>query len=128
MHRMRLMPHMRRTFRPDNQRMTDEITVEFDTALQSLDALQAAVYRLVGHATCQINQVDGRYFCRLTPSRSKSGKENTDTSELKEHFSYLVADENLRERIAIKTDPLRNLILSLAFGSLAAQQSDKPRT
>jgi hypothetical protein len=39
-------------------------------------------------------------------------------------FLELVTDENLRETMARKSEPLRNLILSLAFGSLA-QPVDK---
>ena len=34
----------------------------------------------------------------------------------------LVTDENLRARVAERTDGVRNVILALAFGSLAAQQ------
>ena len=32
-------------------------------------------------------------------------------------FLDLVTDENLRERIAVQTEPTRNLILALAFGA-----------
>ncbi len=38
--------------------------------------------------------------------------------------SLLVADENLRARVAEKTEGVRNVILALAFGSLAASQKD----
>jgi hypothetical protein len=37
---------------------------------------------------------------------------------------YLLADENLRTRVAEKTEGVRNVILALAFGSLAANQND----
>jgi hypothetical protein len=37
-----------------------------------------------------------------------------------------VTDENVREALRAKTEPVRNLILSLSFGSLAAQSLDKP--
>jgi hypothetical protein len=43
---------------------------------------------------------------------------------LKERFLNLVADENLRTRVAEKTEGVRNVILALAFGSLAATQKD----
>jgi hypothetical protein len=42
-----------------------------------------------------------------------------DAEALKIQFLDLVTDENLRERIAQRTDGVRNVILSLAFGSLA---------
>jgi hypothetical protein len=43
---------------------------------------------------------------------------------LKERFLNLVADENLRARVAEKTEGVRNVILALAFASLAATQKD----
>jgi hypothetical protein len=49
-----------------------------------------------------------------------------DSETLRARFLDLVADENLRESIAARTEPVRNLILSLAFGSLAAEE--KPDT
>jgi hypothetical protein len=49
---------------------------------------------------------------------------SSDTEALKSHFLDLVTDENLRERIAARTEGLRNVILSLAFGSLANTQND----
>jgi hypothetical protein len=35
--------------------------VEFDASIQSLSALEAAAYRLIGTATCQIKRTDGRF-------------------------------------------------------------------
>jgi hypothetical protein len=48
-----------------------------------------------------------------------------DTATLKTRFLDLVTDENLRERITARTDGVRNVILSLAFGSLANSQNDR---
>jgi His-Xaa-Ser system protein HxsD len=105
---------------------TTDLLVEFDAGLQSLGALQAAAYRLIGRATCQIDQVSGRLVCRLTSASNstKSKKVPADFEALKTLFLDLVTDENLRERIAAKTDGVRNVILSLAFGSLANLQND----
>lgn len=105
--------------------MLREISVEFDVATQSLAALNAAAYRLIGTATCKVEQNGSRYVCRLT-SREGVGKSLTpDLDSLRTHFIDLVTDENLREQLAAKTEPVRNLILSLAFGSLVAQRDDK---
>ena len=38
------------------------------------------------------------------------------------HFLDLVTDENLREKIAAETNGVRDVILALAFGTLAAKQ------
>lgn len=100
--------------------MPGETVVDFDAAIQSLSALNAAAYRLVDVAACQIDQADGRYVCRLSPT----GTEQTDS--LRARYLQLVTDENLRESLRAKTEPVRNLILSLAFGALAAQSGDDP--
>ena len=48
-----------------------------------------------------------------------------DAEALKIQFLDLVTDENLRERIAQRTDGVRNVILSLAFGSLANSSNNR---
>jgi His-Xaa-Ser system protein HxsD len=98
--------------------------VDFDSATQSLAALNAAAYRLIGTATCEIEQDGLRYVCRLTSSKGTGKDGDPDADALRSHFIDLVTDENLRERLAAKTEPVRNLILSLAFGSLATEAHD----
>src|ERR1700688_1350943 len=112
------MPLTLRMLQVDN----DSI-VEFSTSVQSLEALQAAAYRLIGSATCTIDQVADRFICRLTPAKGPTKKELLDRETLRTHFIDLVTDENLREKVAAKTEGVRNVILSLAFGSLASSQN-----
>lgn len=100
-----------------------EIAVDFDSSLQSLAALEAAAYRVIGIATCQIDRVADRFVCRLTLLPNSSKRENISLDELRIRFMNLVTDENLRARVSEKTDGVRNVILALAFGSLAASQS-----
>ncbi|MCP3414212.1 hypothetical protein NLM16_08880 [Bradyrhizobium brasilense] len=100
-----------------------EVAVEFDSSIQSLGALDAAAYRLIGTATCQVNRAGDHYVCHLVSSDSKNGAV-LSSDELKERFLYLVADENLRARVAEKTAGVRNVILALAFGALAANQNN----
>jgi His-Xaa-Ser system protein HxsD len=101
-----------------------EVVVDFDSSVQSLEALDAAVYRLIGTATCRINRVADRFICRLAPTASPQKGRPLSSDDLKERFLNLVADENLRSRVAVKTEGVRNVILALAFGSLAATQND----
>jgi His-Xaa-Ser system protein HxsD len=103
-----------------------ELVLEFGASVQSVGALQAAAYRLIGSATCQIDQVAGRLVCRIIPVSRPNRKAFADAEALRTHFLQLVADENLRERIAARTDGVRDVILALAFGSLAHSQSDRP--
>src|SRR4051794_10985629 len=74
-------------------------TVDFDSSIQSLQALDAAAYRLIGTATCQIDRVADRYVCRLVPSTSSLKRDVLNPEDLKERFLNLVADENLRARV-----------------------------
>jgi His-Xaa-Ser system protein HxsD len=117
---MRLMPQAVKTLGGPS----GEITVDFDANTQGIPALDAAAYRLIGTATCQIDRVADRYVCRLTPSVSSAKRDVPSDGGLKERFLNLVADENMRARVAEKTDGVRNVILALAFGSLAASQGD----
>lgn len=94
-----------------------EVVVDFSSSIQSLDALQEAAYRLIGHATCHIDEADGRYVCRLTSSQSQ-----LDGDDLRSHFLNLVTDENLRAKVGNETGRLRDVIVALAFGSLAQEQ------
>ena len=101
-----------------------EIAVDFDSSIQSLGALDAAAYRLIGAATCRIDRVGDRYVCRLAPTANPQKGAALSADDLKERFLNLVTDENLRTRVAEKTEGVRNVILALAFGSLAATQKD----
>jgi His-Xaa-Ser system protein HxsD len=101
-----------------------ELAVDFDSSIQTLGALEAAAYRLIGTATCQIERINDRFVCHLTAQIHPPRREQLNTDSLKVKFLNLVADENLRARVAEKTDGVRNVILALAFGSLAASQQE----
>lgn len=91
-----------------------DVVIDFSASIQSLGALQEAAYRLIGQASCHIDEADGRYVCRLSPSQPQ-----LQSDELRSHFLNLVNDENLREKVSRETDRLRDVIVALAFGSLA---------
>jgi His-Xaa-Ser system protein HxsD len=101
-----------------------EVAVDFDSSVQSLAALDAAAYRLIGAATCRIDRVGDRYVCRLAPTINPKKGAALSADDLKERFLNLVTDENLRTRVAEKTEGVRNVILALAFGSLVNSQNN----
>ena len=101
--------------------MAEAVIVEVDGGVHSLDAVTAAAYRLIDAATCQIEKSGQAIVCRLTPKESAKA----DSEALRLRFLDYVTDESVRERLALKVEPLRNLILSLAFGALASQSTDK---
>jgi His-Xaa-Ser system protein HxsD len=123
MHRMHPMRHMPPA---DKGPLASPVmaAVDFHSSIQSLEALNAAAYRLIGTATCQIDRVEDRYVCRLLASTRRPGNDVLSPDDLKERFLNLVTDENLRTRVAEKTEGVRNVILALAFGSLATTQQD----
>jgi len=92
------------------------VTVEFATSAQDLAPLQSAAYRILGLATCQIDEVGDRYRCELT---SRADDSTVELQALKTRFLDFVTDENLRHRISRDTEGVRNVILALAFGALA---------
>jgi His-Xaa-Ser system protein HxsD len=93
-----------------------DVVVDFSASMQSLGALQEAAYRLIGQAACHIDEADGRYVCQLSPSQQQ-----LQGDELRSHFLILVTDENLRGKVRRETDRLRDVIVALAFGSLAEE-------
>jgi His-Xaa-Ser system protein HxsD len=96
--------------------MSADAIVEFDTNTQSLGALNAAAYRLAGTAACHIETVNARYVCRLIAADA------SELDALRIQYLQLVTDENVRETLRARTEPVRNLILSLAFGALAEEK------
>jgi His-Xaa-Ser system protein HxsD len=98
--------------------MANAIVVEFDETVQSLDALNAAAYRLLDVANCVVEKRNGKFFCQLCPKQASA-----DGDAIRLRFLDSVTDENLRESLAVKTEPVRNLILSLAFGALVSKNS-----
>lgn len=102
-----------------------EILVEFDCSTQGIGALREAAYRIIRDASCQIEVAGERYLCRLTPKEGRSSV-SPGGEGLREHFLDLVTNENLREKVATETSGVRDVILALAFGALAAKQDAGP--
>src|SRR6202048_1271974 len=91
MHRMPLMPLMPPAV--TKQPSLIELAVDFDSSIQTLGALEAAAYRLIGTATCQIERVNDRFVCHLTAQTHPSRRDQLDTDSLKIPFLNLVADK-----------------------------------
>jgi His-Xaa-Ser system protein HxsD len=122
--------HLMLPMLPMHQAATDQrgtlidVSIDFNSGIQSLSALEAAAYRLIGTGTCKIEKVSDRFVCHLVARNKSPRGEQMDADFLKAKFLDLVTDENVRVRIAEKTEGVRNVILALAFGSLAASQKD----
>lgn len=92
-----------------------EIVVEFGSS-QSIGALREAAYRLIAEASCLIDTQGDQHICRLIPKGSQADE------AIRSRFLDLVTDENLREKVAAQTAPLRDVIVALAFGALARER------
>src|SRR5436309_13087968 len=88
-----------------------KLTLDFSTKTQSLSALQSTLYRLIGTAVGTVEQVDERFLCKLEPASKPLRGRPVGRDALKQRFLELLADENLRETIATKTEPQRNVLL-----------------
>ena len=53
---------------PQAAKVSAASPVDFDASVQSLSALDAAAYRLIGMATCRIDRVGDRFVCSLAPA------------------------------------------------------------
>ena len=83
-----------------------------DSKVNSLDAVQRAAYRLSDRASIQILLDDDSIICDIyTIADINLGGVIND-------FRTFVTDETLRERIRNQTEPIRNLILSVAFSQV----------
>ena len=101
---------------PDPKAAVSPRTVRFESALYRISAIKQAAYRLSDRARVDIEHVEGGVVCRLYPLKPCSEGELT---ALENTFRIEVLDYDLRETIAIETEPLRNLILSVAFSRIA---------
>ncbi len=100
--------------------MPDALVV-YAPPVQELGPVRSAAYRLIGLGSCQIGGDKHEYRCEL--SLSDEARRNGWTgAALENRFRDLVTDENLRQQIEIQTKDVKNLILALAFGAIAAKE------
>ena len=95
------------------------ITLAFDQATVDLDALQRSAYAVAAEMTVDVRVSGADYVCTLFPR-----KRDATGDELKHRFRAEVNDQILRLRIAKETEPLRNLVLALAFSRTGLIEGD----
>jgi len=87
-------------------------TLIFDERLYDAQVLQKAAYRSINTLTVDIISEEGRFICVL--SLNIGLDEPAFLSAIQE-FKKDVLDYQLRHRLAVETQPIKNLILGLAF-------------
>jgi His-Xaa-Ser system protein HxsD len=93
-----------------------ERTLRLDACCHTPDAVQRAAYRFSDRLAAEVRTDDDEIVCLL--SFADDLAERID--ELLADFRNEVLDQVLRERIRRETEPVRNLILALAFSNTAA--------
>lgn len=88
-------------------------TVAFAVGVYSLEAIKRAAYALMARAAISIEPSEAELRCTIAPA---SGE---DVEQLVRDFQREVLDQDLRIEVEAKTDPLRNMILGLAFSHLS---------
>lgn len=89
-----------------------KIDVTFDTAVFSLDAVKTACYKFLDRFTPEIELCDAKIVCHLAfADKSSDAVVSASVDNLKKE----VLDQDLRLKLKIETEPIRNLILAHAF-------------
>src|SRR6266446_2659998 len=95
--------------------MTDarqERTVEFDSRIFTLTAIKKAAYKYLNAFVCDISVQENTVRCLLGFTTSTS---EAAWTSLVDDFKKEVLDQDLREKLKVETESVRNLILAHAF-------------
>jgi len=86
--------------------------IVFDERLYDAQVLQKAAYRSINALTVDITPDEGQFICVLS---SNIGMDEPSFLSAIQEFKKDVLDYQLRHRLAVETQPIKNLILGLAF-------------
>jgi His-Xaa-Ser system protein HxsD len=87
-------------------------TLVFDERLYDAQVLQKAAYRSINSLTVDFTSTGGQFICALS---SNIGVDEPSFLTAVQEFKKDVLDYQLRHRLNIETQPIKNLILGLAF-------------
>lgn len=98
--------------------MAEPVRLDFDERYYSVEALQKAAYRGLNSFTVELTVRDGGHVCTLLPN---SGISDEDFARAIEEFRKDALDYQLRAKLSADTEPVRNLILGIAFSRAGLQ-------
>lgn len=101
--------------------MLDNAILLYDESIYSIDAIEMAAYRASNFFTTNFSKVDGKISCSLT---ANIGVSDNQFSHAIEDFKKEVLDQQLRIKLKAETEPIRNLILGIAFSNTGLQDSE----
>ena len=98
--------------------MTEHMQITFDEKSYNVEAIQKAAYRSLNIFTVDISITDGKINCLLQPNIGTSA---AGFAHGVEEFKKDVLDQQLRIKLKAETEPIRNLILGIAFSNTGLQ-------
>lgn len=101
--------------------MSEQLKLEFDIQVYSIEAAQKAAYRLLNYFTLDIQLNANQLVCILNSNQGIS-KEGFEFSV--QEFKKNILDEELRLKIRKETEPIRNLVLGVAFSRTGLQKNE----
>lgn len=94
--------------------MPESLLLTFDEKLYSVEAIQKAAYRSINRLNAEISLQDGKVACKLSPN---IGISEGGFAHGVEEFKKDVLDYQLRLKLKAESEPLRNLVLGIAFSN-----------
>lgn len=101
--------------------MPVEVQITYDKQSYDAEALQKAAYRGLNYLTLEYTVDEANYYCILRPNKDIS---NDDFNAAVEEYRKDVVDYQLRRKIKLETEPVRNLILGIAFSQTGLQDGE----
>jgi len=95
--------------------------VVVDTSVYSLDTVKKAAYRFLDRFAGDFSVNGNQIICSLTFQR---GAADAAADAIVQDFQRELLDQDLREKVAAETAPIRNAILALAFSSVATPRGE----
>lgn len=90
----------------------ETISVNFDSRVYTLIAVKKAAYKYIDSFSADISLTNDEVRCSLKLTSQRSDE---SFARLVDDFKKEVLDQDLREKLRVETEPVRNLILAHAF-------------
>lgn len=91
--------------------------LQLDNSVYSIEAVQKAAYRFIDRFSAVISQDGQKILVNLSVDEEHVASTDTIVAD----FHKELLDQNLRLKIKVETEPLRNLILAYAFSKTGLQ-------
>ena len=101
--------------------MAEAVSISFASSIYDAEAIQKAAYKSINFITVDIQPVSEIIQCSLTPN---IGVSDAQFYHSVEEFKKEVLDQQLRLKLKAETEPVRNLILGIAFSNTGLQGSE----